>query len=133
QILSNHRVGQAVCDPIDSRHQKILPDYVWGDGDPSGVSQRAAEEMMSTIRAAQKLGVGTVSGFTGSPLWSFVAGYPPPDANQIPEGFEAFARQWRPILDVCRDTGTRFAFEVHPGQIAFDLYSAEKTLEVIEG
>src|SRR5436190_20107838 len=56
-VLSNHRVGQAVCDPIDRRHQALLPDYVWGDGDPEGVSQRAAEEMMATVRAAQQLGV----------------------------------------------------------------------------
>src|SRR5262245_8513792 len=25
-VLSNHRVGTAVCDPIDARHQNILPD-----------------------------------------------------------------------------------------------------------
>src|SRR5688500_3702243 len=62
-VLSNHRVGQAVCDRIETRHQKILPDYVWGDGDPRGVQERAAEEMIATIRAAQKLGVGTVGGF----------------------------------------------------------------------
>src|SRR3954447_4527820 len=42
-VVSNHRVGQAVCDPIDSRHQDILPDYVWGDGDPAGVQERAAQ------------------------------------------------------------------------------------------
>jgi sugar phosphate isomerase/epimerase len=132
-VLSNHRVGQAVCDAIDARHQKILPDYVWGDGDPAGVQQRAAEEMMATVRAAQKLGVGTVGGFTGSSLWSFVGGYPPPDAGQVAAGFQAFAHQWRPILDVCREAGVRFAFEVHPGQIAFDLYSAEMALDAVQG
>src|SRR5437660_266987 len=36
-VLSNHRVGQAVCDRIDERHNAMLPDYVWGDGDPEGV------------------------------------------------------------------------------------------------
>ena len=34
--ISAHLVGQAVCDRIDARHQAILPDYVWGDGDPAG-------------------------------------------------------------------------------------------------
>src|SRR5271165_7068042 len=34
-VLSNHKVGQAVCDPIDARHQALLPDYVWGDGKPA--------------------------------------------------------------------------------------------------
>jgi sugar phosphate isomerase/epimerase len=132
-VVSNHRVGQAVCDPIDRRHQTLLPDYVWGDGNPQGVQERAAEEMMATVRAAQKLGAGVVSGFTGSPLWSYVAGYPAPSAEVVAEGFREFARKWEPILDVCRDCGIRFAFEVHPGQIAFDLYSAERALEVLGG
>jgi sugar phosphate isomerase/epimerase len=132
-VVSNHRVGQAVCDPIDARHRTLLPDYVWGDGTPEGVRQRAAEEMMATIRAAQKLGASVVGGFTGSPLWSYVAGYPGPDAATVAEGLRSFAHQWNPILDVCRETGIRFAFEVHPGQIAFDLYSAEMALDALDG
>jgi sugar phosphate isomerase/epimerase len=132
-VLSNHRVGQAVCDPIDARHQALLPDYVWGDGDPVGVQQRAAEELMATARAAQKLGIAVLSGFTGSALWSYVAGYPPAPPAVVAEGLRDFARKWNPILDVFRDCGVRFAFEVHPGQIAFDLYSAEMALEALEG
>lgn len=35
--ISNHLAGQAVCDsPIDFRHEAILRDYVWGDGDAEG-------------------------------------------------------------------------------------------------
>src|SRR5690606_8040885 len=42
--ISNHLKGQAVCDdPIDERHRAMLPDVVWGDGDPEGVRSRAAE------------------------------------------------------------------------------------------
>ncbi len=40
--ISNHLVGQAVCDNIDARHKVILPPYVWGDGNPDGVNRRAA-------------------------------------------------------------------------------------------
>src|SRR5437764_12347287 len=43
-ILSNHRVSQAVCDPVDARHPALVPDYVWGDGKPAAVQQRAAAE-----------------------------------------------------------------------------------------
>ena len=132
-VLSNHRVGQAVCDPIDVRHQAILPDYVWGDGSPEGVRQRAAEEMTATVRVAQKLGAGVVAGFTGSALWSYVAGWPAPTPEVVAAGFAEFARHWHPILDVCRDGGVKFAFEVHPGQIAFDLYSAERALDALDG
>src|SRR5215217_403647 len=75
--ISNHLKGQAVCDdPIDERHQGILPSRIWGDGDAEGVRQRAAEEMKMTARAAQRLGVDTVVGFTGSSIWKYVAMFP---------------------------------------------------------
>src|SRR5690625_607694 len=42
--IANHLKGQAVCDdPIDIRHQEILPEAIWGDGDPEGVRQRSEE------------------------------------------------------------------------------------------
>jgi sugar phosphate isomerase/epimerase len=132
-VLSNHKVGQAVCDVIDQRHQAIVPDYVWGDGRPEGVAQRAAEEMMATARAAQKMGVVVLGGFTGSSLWSFVSGYPAPTSETVQAGFADLARKWNPILDVFRDCGVRFACEVHPGQLAFDLYTAEMVLNALDG
>jgi sugar phosphate isomerase/epimerase len=132
-VLSCHKVSQAVCDPIDARHRDLLPDYVWGDGSAAGVGQRATEEVIATLRAAQKLGVGLVSGFTGSPLWSYVVGYPSPGRETVEEGLREFVRRWTPILDVCGECGIRYAFEVHPGQIAFDLYSAEMVLDALGG
>lgn len=131
-VISNHKVGQAVSDVVDSRHQSLVPDYVWGDGEPVSVAQRAAEEMMATFRLAERLGAGVVSGFTGSPVWSFIAGYPAPKPDAITEALKQFAGQWHPILDAARETGVRFACEVHPGQLAFDLYSAEVVLEVLD-
>lgn len=132
-VLACHRVSQAVCDPIDSRHQALVPDYVWGDGSPEGVLQRAAEELVATIRAAQKMGIGVVSGFSGSPLWSYVLGYPAPGPETVKAGLEQFAHAMQPILDACAEAGVRYAYEVHPGQVAFDLYSAEMVLEALHG
>jgi sugar phosphate isomerase/epimerase len=63
-VIANHKVGQAVCDPIDRRHQALVPEYVWGNGAPAGVQQRAAEEMCATFRIAERLGASVVSGFT---------------------------------------------------------------------
>jgi sugar phosphate isomerase/epimerase len=132
-VLNAHRVGQAVADPIDVRHQAVLPDYVWGDGAEAGVRQRAAEELMAIVRVAQKLGASVVSSAGGSPLWAFVAGYPPATHEQVRDGLRDFARLWTPILDVCRESGVRFALQVQPGQVAFDLYSAEQVLEALDG
>src|SRR5688500_8363865 len=75
--ISNHLVGQAVCDRIDERHKSILPQRVWADGKPDGVQRRAAEEMQNTARAAAKLGVTVVPGFTGSSIWHLLYSFPP--------------------------------------------------------
>ena len=132
-VLANHRAGQAVCDRIEPRHRRILPDHVWGDGDPAGIQIRAAEEMIATIGAAQKLGIGVVSGFTGSPIWAGVSGWPANPPEVVEAGLRDFADRWNPILDVAANAGVRFAAEVHPGQIAFDLTSAERALDVLDG
>jgi sugar phosphate isomerase/epimerase len=97
------------------------------------VRQRAAEEMVATFRLAERLGAGVVSGFTGSPIWGYVAGYPAPRPEVVADALKEFAAQWHPILDAARDSGVRFACEVHPGQLAFDLYSAELVLDALGG
>ncbi|MCH8841047.1 MAG: sugar phosphate isomerase/epimerase [Planctomycetes bacterium] len=130
--ISAHLVGQAVCDPIDSRHQTILPDYIWGDGDPAGVNQRAAEEMKLTARAAQQFGVEVVNGFTGSGIWHMLYGFPPVSEATIEQGFADFADAWNPILDVFGECGVKFALEVHPTEIAFDIYTAERALDTLD-
>ncbi|MDX1530490.1 MAG: sugar phosphate isomerase/epimerase [Rhodothermales bacterium] len=131
--ISNHLVGQAVCDRIDERHEAIVPAHVWGDGDPEGVRQRAADEMQATARAAARLGVGVVNGFTGSSIWHLFYSWPPNRPGQVEAGFRDFADRWRPILDTFRDAGVRFALEVHPGEIAFDIASTERALEAVDG
>src|SRR4051794_22332926 len=56
--IGNHLVGQAVCDPIDARHQSVVDAEVWGDGDPEGVRRRAAERGKGTARAPPPPGAG---------------------------------------------------------------------------
>ena len=41
------------------------------------MNARAAEEMKNTARAAQKLGVDVVNGFTGSSIWHLFYSFPP--------------------------------------------------------
>jgi sugar phosphate isomerase/epimerase len=129
--ISSHLVGQAVCDNIDERHESILPEHVWGDGDPEGVRQRAADEMKATARAASNLGVGVVNGFTGSSIWHLLYSFPPVSEAMIEAGFADFADRWNPILDVFEQEGVRFALEVHPTEIAFDIVTAERALQAL--
>lgn len=130
--LSTHLVGQAVSDNIDERHKGILPDYVWGDGDPTGVNKRAADEIIKTGEAAARMGLKVVNGFTGSSIWHMLYSFPPTPSSMIDEGYDRFATQWKPILDRYQELGIRFALEVHPTEIAFDTASAKRALEALD-
>jgi sugar phosphate isomerase/epimerase len=129
--IGAHLVGQCVCDPIDERHRGILPPEVWGDGDPEGVRQRAAERMKDTARAAARLGVTQVNGFTGSAVWHMLYSFPPNDFADIERGYQDFAERWGPIIDVFDAEGVRFGLEVHPTEIAYDFVTTRKTLDAI--
>ncbi len=129
--ISNHLAGQAVSDVVDARHQAILSPRVWGDGDSKGVNARAAQEMKLTARAAKNLGVKVVNGFTGSSIWPYLYSFPPVAPDALDKGFESFAADWNPILDVFDECGIRFALEVHPTEIAFDIVTAKRALEAL--
>lgn len=140
--ISNHLVGQAVCDLVDERHKAILPPEVWGDGEPEGVRQRAAERMKDTARAARKFFDArpdktvihpVVTGFTGSSIWHATYAFPPTSQEYIQRGFDDFAARWLPILHVFEAVDVNFALEVHPTEIAFDTASAARAIEALEG
>jgi sugar phosphate isomerase/epimerase len=146
--ISTHLVGQAVCDNIDERHQTILPEEIWGDGDPEGVRERAAAEMIATAKAARRFfdaapdavkqrlersGRTVVNGFTGSSIWHLLYSFPPVSSDRIEEGFADFARRWTPILDAFDAEDVSFALEVHPTEIAFDIATTRRALDAIGG
>ena len=126
-------VGQCVADKfIDARHQRVIPARIWGDGDPEGVRRRAAGEVMNAARLAAEFGVKRVIGFTGSPIWHLFYSFPPNDWDEIEAGYREVADRWNPILDVFDQVGVRFCLEVHPTEIAYDIYTTQKTLEAFD-
>ncbi len=146
--VSNHLVGQAVCDRIDERHKAILSPGIWGDGDPDGVRERAAREMIDTARACRKFvdagkeymagqpvgsGRAVVNGFTGSSIWHAIYAFPPTDQAYWEKGFDDFAARWKPILDEFDKVNVDFALEVHPTEIAFDIVTAQRAIEALAG
>jgi len=122
--ISNHLAGQGICDLIDERHQCILPEDVWGDGEPEGVRQRAAEKMKNAARACRKFmnarpagphpSTPVVNGFTGSSIWHSIYSFPPTSQEYWQKGYDDFAQRFLPILDVFEEENVNFALEVHP-------------------
>jgi sugar phosphate isomerase/epimerase len=131
--ISAHLVGQCVADdPIDERHREVLPDRLWGDGSPDGVRSRAQQELKNTAIAAKMMGVKLVNGFTGSPVWKNLYFFPPTNQDMIKRGYKFFADMWLPVLDVFKENGIKFALEVHPTEIAYDLVTSQRALEAIK-
>ncbi len=130
--LSNHAAGHLVCDPNDDRRTDVLAPPACA-GDAEGKRSWAVAAMKNTARAARNLGIGVVTGFTGSPIWHLLYRFPPVPEEWIEEGFARFAELWNPILDVFDECNVRFALEVHPAQIAFDGVTARRALEAVGG
>jgi sugar phosphate isomerase/epimerase len=128
--ISHHLAGQLVCDlNNDSRSDCFAPADCAGDAEKKRAW--AVETMKNTARAAKNLGIDVVNGFTGSSIWHMLYSFPPASDGMIDDGFAFFAEMWNPILDVFDECGVKFALEVHPTEIAFDIVTAKRALEAI--
>ncbi|MDR2796607.1 MAG: sugar phosphate isomerase/epimerase [Spirochaetaceae bacterium] len=127
QAISAHLTGQCVGDIWDERLDSFAPARLAGK--PDEIRAWAVNEMKDTARAAKKFGVKIVNGFTGSPIWARWYSYPHTLPRMIDDGFDMIYDLWSPIFDVFDENGIKFAFEVHPSEIAFDYYTTERLLK----
>lgn len=128
--ISHHLAGQLVCDlNNDARSDGFAPADCAGNAEKK--RKWAVETMKNTAKAAKNMGVKVVNGFTGSSIWHMIYSFPPASNEMIEEGFKYFAKMWNPILDVFDECGVKFALEVHPTEIAFDIVTAKRALEAI--
>ena len=129
--ISNHLAGQLVCDlNNDARSDAFAPPACSGDAEKKRAW--AIENMKKSAGAARNLGVDIVNGFTGSSIWHMLYSFPPVSDEMIDEGFSHFARLWNPIFDVFDECGIKFALEVHPTEIAFDIITARRALDAVD-
>ena len=124
--VATHMYGQCVGDAPDPRLDGFAPAALAGK--PEEIRAWGTESMKKCAVVAKKLNAKVATGFTGSPIWKYVYSFPQTSAEMIEEGFDEIVRLWTPILDVFKENGVKFALEVHPSEIAFDYYSAEKLL-----
>jgi sugar phosphate isomerase/epimerase len=128
--ISHHLAGQLVCDANDdARSDAFVPPDCAGDAEKK--RRWAVEAMKDAARSAKNLGVKVVNGFTGSSIWHMLYSFPPVTDDMIEDGFKRFAELWNPILDVFDECGVKFALEVHPTEIAFDIITARRALDAV--
>jgi len=127
--ISAHLQGQLILDREDPRGAGFAPPDKRGSW--KDVQGWATRQMMLAPRAAKNMGVKVVNGFTGSSIWHLIYPFPPQDEALIEDGFKLFAEKWNPIFDEFDKAGVRFGHEVHPTEIAFDYYTAERALDAV--
>jgi len=125
--LGGHLAGQCVGDQWDPRLDAFAPPEA--KGNPEKIRAWATQEMKYIARAAKAMGVSVVTGFLGSPAWRYWYAWPPTSEQMVEDAFQEIVRLWTPIFDEFDACGVRFALEVHPTEIAFDFYTAERLLE----
>lgn len=128
--LGAHLAGQCVGDTYDERLNAFVPDRMKNQADE--LKQWAVDEMKFTAKAAKNMGCSVVNGFMGSPIWKAWYSFPPTTEDMIDKGFTLIHDLWTPILDEFDRQGIRFALEVHPTEIAFDLFTAKRLLETFD-
>ena len=127
--ISAHAIGQCVGSEPDARLDAYAPKELRGK--PEAIRRWAAERMIACAKAAQRLGVKTVTCFMGSPIWRLWYAYPRVTKEMIDEGYAQIREAWTPIFDAYDACGVRLALEVHPAQPAFDYYSTQRLFQEI--
>lgn len=125
--LSNHLDGKLILGPLDATTDEWAPS-----SDPEEKVAFGIARMQQTARAAAALEVPVVVGFTGSHVWDKWYTFPPANEAAYEAAWELFAERWSPILDVFEAEGVRFALEVHPGEIAYNIETTERALQALD-
>ena len=129
--IGNPLAGQLVADPNNDERSDA-----WAPADCAGDAERkrqwAIQALNDSARAAANLGVGVVTGSSGSPIWHLLYSQPPVLPHMIEAGYARFAELWNPILDVFDACGVKFALEVMPTQMAYDVVTAQRALAALD-
>lgn len=124
--ISNGREGHLVLGPHDWTVDRWAPVQGADERTRYGI-----ERLKLTARVAAILGVPVITGFVGSPVWDKWYNYPSTNEEAYERAWALFAERVTSILDECARCSVRFALEVHPTEMAYNLETAERALEVL--
>ena len=95
-------------------------------------SSSAPSTSSSTAEVASELEIPIVYGFFGSTVWESWYIWPPQRLDIYEKGWDLFVERWNPILDRFKELGVRFAHEVHPTEIAYNVYTAREAIKRLD-
>lgn len=123
QALSNHADSFLIMGPTGKE-----TDFIY-KGTPEEKIKHGTESLIRTAQAANALEVPIVVGYPGVENWGRFFFFPYGEGWSEYE--EQFAERFTPILDKFKEYGVKFAIEIHPNSFVYDIYTAEKALELV--
>lgn len=121
--LSNHTDSMLVLGPHEEDAAFIFP------GSKEEQIKHGTERIIKTAQAANALEVPIVIGLIGCE--NFGRYYASSKAWAQME--EEFVEHWGAILDKFKEYGVKFAHEPHPNQLAYDVETAVRSVELMGG
>lgn len=125
--LNNAPEGQLVLGPLDESTDEWAPSK-----DPKEKVKYGMERMKKVAQVASEMEVPVVNGFVGSHVWDKWYIFPPKNEELYEKGWELFANRWGEILDAFAKYGVKFALEVHPSEIAYNIETAERAVRELD-
>lgn len=116
--LAGYLAGQvlAVHPAYELMFEAFHPPGLRGDAR----TEWAAGELEKCIHASVNMGTDVIPVLSGGFAWHMAYPWPQRPEGIIEEAFRELAARWRPLLDLARDNGKVFAYELHPGSDIYD-------------
>lgn len=125
QALSNHADSFLIMGPTGKE-----TDFIY-KGTAEEKIRHGTESLIRTAQAANALECPIVVGYPGVENWGRFFFFP------YGQGWSEYERQFAdrfgPILDKFQEYGVKFAIEIHPNSFVYDLHTAEKAIELVNG
>ncbi|MDP6059433.1 MAG: sugar phosphate isomerase/epimerase family protein, partial [Pirellulaceae bacterium] len=80
----------------------------------------ATDQLKKSVLASANMGIRHIPTLSGGFAWHLVYPWPQRPAGVIDEAFAELSRRWTPVLDLARDKGCVFGYELHPGSDIYD-------------
>jgi sugar phosphate isomerase/epimerase len=93
------------------------------------VTEWATDQLKKSVQASVNLGTSNISAMSGGLAWPLMYPWPQRPTGLVDEAFEELARRWQPILDMARENGVTFGYELHPSNDLHDGATYEMFLE----
>lgn len=127
--LATHMQGQVmgIHPAYEAAFQGFYPEGL----DSKARVAWATGELKKAVMASVNMGLSNVPSFTGALAWHMIYPWPPRPQALIDDAFKELAKRWKPVLDLARDNGITFAYELHPGSDVFDGATFEMFVDAV--